>query len=425
MGASGIGHKIILNNKQYIKSTIAATTNGLDYSTKRINDNYEMVPKNKINNKNYSFVLSSFLNTKFNAKHTNKSGFVVTGMNYNILFQNALPVGTPLQTIVDENGLSTLISAYSNSTINLSDKFTMNAGVSGQFFTLNKHYTIEPRIGIKYQLIPTQTISLAYGLHSRLERINYFFTKNSKYGNELINKDLDFTKSHHLVLGYDISISELKHIKVELYYQHLFNVPVITDSSFSIINLQNDWFFNEKLQNTGTGKNYGLDITFEKYLSEGYYYMLTCSVFNSRYKGGDNIWRDTRYDRNFVLNFLIGKEWAIGKSKQNVLGLNARLSYQGGDHYSPINTIASINSQETIFDETKAFSNQFSPAFITHVTASYKINKRNSTHQIDLKIINATSYKEFTGFEYNLITKNIDERKEALMLPNLSYKIEF
>jgi hypothetical protein len=114
-------------------------------------------------------------------------------------------------------------------------------------------------------------------------------------------------------------------LKVEAYYQHLFNVPVIANSSFSMINQQNDWFFNGKLQNNGTGKNYGMDITFEKYLSQGYYYMITASLFNSQYKGGDNVWRDTRYNRNFALNFLIGKEWQMGKNKQNILGLNARL----------------------------------------------------------------------------------------------------
>ena len=425
MAATGMNHKIILTNKQYLKSSLAATINGMNYSTGRINNDSELVPKNKINNKNYNFVLSSFLNTKFNARHTNKTGFVVTGMKYDLLFQNAFPMSSPLQIIADENGFSTLMSAYSNSTLNISNKFTMNMGVNGQFFTLNEHYTIEPRVGIKYQFTPTQAISFAYGLHSRLERLNYYFTKNSTYGNELINKNLDFTKSHHLVLGYDLCLSEWIHFKIETYFQHLFNVPVIADSSFSMINQQNDWFFNEKLQNTGTGNNYGVDITFEKYLSEGYYYMITGSVFNSKYQGGDNIWRDTRYNRNFAFNFLIGKEWQMGNNKQNVFGLNARICYQGGDHYSPINAIASTGSQDAIFDETRAFSKQFSPAFISHLTASYKINKKRSTHEIALKIINVTNYKEFTGFQYNHQTQNIDERREALMLPNLSYKIEF
>lgn len=425
MGAVGMSHKIILNKNQYVKSTLASTMNGLDYSTEMMNFSFLLMPENKINNQNYSFVLSSFINTKFNSKHINKTGFSVTGMMYDILLKNAGATAYPLQTIVDENGFSTLLSAYSNSTINFSGKLSMNLGVNGQFFTLNKHYTIEPRAGIRYQFAPSQALSFAYGLHSRLERLNYYFIKNSAYENEAVNKNLDFAKSHHLVMGYDVSLSEFTHLKIETYYQYLFNVPVIADSSFSIINQQNDWFFNEQLQNNGNGKNYGVDITFEKYLSQGYYYMITGSLFNSKYKGGDNIWRSTRYNRNFTFNFLIGKEWQMGSNKQNVLSLNARLSYQGGDHYSPINTIESETEQDLIFDESRAFSKQFSPAFISHFTASYRMNKNKSTHEIALKIINATSYKEFTGFEYNFQTQKIDERREALILPNLSYKIEF
>jgi hypothetical protein len=423
MGAVGVSHNIFLNNKQYIKSSIATTVNGINFSTERMNNDLSLLPKNKVDNKNYNLVLSSFINSKISAKHINKSGFVITNMNYDLLLKNALPIGSPLQTIVAEKGNSNLLSAYSNSTFNLNEKLAINVGINIQLFTLNNHYTVEPRVGIKYQFAPTQSFSLAYGLHSRLERLNYYFVKNN--GGESVNKNVDFTKSQHLVFGYDISLSEFTHLKVETYYQHLFNVPVIADSSFSMINQQNDWFFNGKLQSTGNGKNYGVDITFDKYLSRGYYYMITGTLLNSQYRGGDNIWRDTRYNRNYAFNFLIGKEWGMGKNKQNVLGLNVRLSYQGGDHYSPINARLSTQNQEVIFDESNAFSKQVSPAFTSHFTASYKINKRKLAQEIALKIINATHYKEFMGFKYNYQTQKVDEHREAIFIPNLSWKIEF
>ncbi len=425
MGAGGISHKIFLNNNQYIKSCLATTINGLDYTTDRLDSSLAFQPKNKVMNTNWNLVFSTYINTKFSARHTNKTGFSATALFYNILLKNAVQPGIPLQTIENEKGNSTLLSAYTNSTLDIKEKIRMNAGINVQLFTLNNHYTIEPRIGIKYQFTPWQSVSFAYGLHSRLERINYYFTKNTLYGNEALNKNLDFTKSHHLVLAYDISVSEFTHLKIEAYFQQLFNVAVIKDSSFSLINMQNEWFFNAKLQNSGEGRNYGLDISFEKYLSKGYYYMLTASLFNSKYKGGDNIWRDTRYNRNYSFNFLIGKEWQTGKSKQNTLNLNARLSYQGGDHYSAVNQLASIKAKDAVFDETNAFSNQFSPALTTHFTASYKINKKQTAHEIAFKIINATMYEEFTGFQYNHTLNTIVERREALFIPNLSYKIEF
>ena len=424
MGAVGLNHKISLNKMQYLKTTVASTMNGIEFSTDRIVTNLDPVPKNNIRNRNYSFVLTTFLNTKFNAMHTNKTGFTATGMKYDLLIKNAATIGSPLETIVSENGFSTLLSGYTNSTINLSNRFTINGGLNAQLFTLNNNYTVEPRLGIKYRFATSMTLSFAYGLHSRLERLNYYFVRNQANG-EAVNKNLDFAKSHHFVLGYDIGISDYLHLKIETYYQCLFNVPVIADSSFSMINQQNDWFFNERLQNNGLGENYGFDLSFEKYLSHGYYFMFTGSVFSSRYKGGDNIWRSTRYNRNFTFNCLLGKEWQTGKFKQNSLGINARICYQGGDHYSPVNAPASLAAHDAVFDETLAFSKQFSPSFTSHFTASYKINKRKSSHEIALKIINATMYEEFTGFQFNYATQKVDERREALFIPNLSYKIEF
>src|SRR5690606_2593022 len=123
---------------------------------------------------------------------------------------------------------------------------------------------------------------------------------------------------------------------------------------------------------------------------KGYYYMTTISLFNSQYQGGDKVWRDTRYNRNFAVNLLAGKEWLLGKKNNNLLSLNARLSYQGGDHYSPINMNQSIISQDVVFDETNAFSLQYTPAFTSHFTASYQLNKKRTTHEFALKIINLT-----------------------------------
>jgi hypothetical protein len=137
------------------------------------------------------------------------------------------------------------------------------------------------------------------------------------------------------------------------------------------------------------------------------------------------VWRDTRYNRNIALNFLIGKEWLLGKEQNHILGLNARLIFQGGDHYSPINTTQSLADQDVVFDQTKAFSLQYSPAFTSHFTASYKLNKKKTAHEFALKIINLTQYEEYLGFRYNYQTQTVDADREATFIPNISYKIEF
>lgn len=419
MATFGISHKHFMNDRTYIKSTLAATTHGFDFSIDNLQDNGSLRPESSVKNTTTNLVLSSLINTKFSAKHTNKTGVVFTNMSYNLLLNKNS------QSVVDENGNSSLATAYTNSTVNFSENFTMNAGVNVQFFTLNNNYTIEPRVGFRYQYQPFQSLNFGYGLHSRLERLNYYFAKNKISGNTAINRDLDFTKAHHFVLGYDLSISENLHFKAETYYQHLYNVPVIKDSSFSFINLANDWFFNQKMENTGNGRNYGIDLSLDKYLTNGFYYSVTASLFNSEYQGGDKIWRDTRFNRNYVFNFLAGKEWTFGKSNQKTFGANVRFSYQGGDRYSAINASESTKNQAVVFDETKAFLNQLTPSFATHLTLVYRVNKPKSTRELALKILNAGGFNEFYDFQYNYKTQSVQEHREAIVIPNLSYKIEF
>ncbi len=425
MAASGVTHKYLINNKMYLKTNLVASVNGVNFNIERLIDTITLTPYSQINNKSWNFVLSSFINTKYNARHTNKTGFVLTGLMYDVLLQKSLVQYTPLQTLVDENGFSSLISGYTNSSIEISRNLLLNIGINSQLFTLNNNYTVEPRIGLKWKVGDLQSFSFAYGLHSRLERINYYYTKDITHNNNLYNKNLDFSKAHHLVMSYDRNIGEHIHFKAETYYQMLYNIPAVADSSFSFINLQADWFFNHQLQNTGKGQNYGLDLSLEKYLSNGYYYMLNSSLFNSKYKGGDNVWRNTRYNRKYLINFLIGKEWQVGAGRQNVLSANLRISYQGGDWYSPVNITQSILKKSVVYDETNAFSKQLSPSVLAHFTMSYKVNKKNKAQEFALKMLNITQQKDFYGYKYNYKSKSIEENSKVIFIPNISYKIEF
>jgi hypothetical protein len=382
-------------------------------------------PKSKIAIQNSNLIVSSYLNKKYNARHTSRSGVSLNALWYNLLLNKSLATEVPPQEIVNSAGVSALVSGFTSSSIQFNNRLLLNVGLNAQFFTLNNHYTIEPRLGLQYKIGAKQTLGAAYGLHSRLERLNYYFNNSLTTSEKAVNKNLDFTKAHHFVLSYDCQLSDLMHFKVEPYYQRLFAVPVVAGTSFSFVNLQNEWFFAEKLENTGAAENYGLDLTWEKYLSKGYYYMLTASVFSARYRGGDGVWRNSRFNRNYVVNVLAGKEWQVGRNRQNVLSLNARITYQGGDRYAPINTSASVSAGEVIFDETQAFSQQAAPMLNVHWTASYRINKRKSTREIALKILNVTQQPDFFGFKYNLAQHTVDKDLSAVLIPNLSYKIEF
>ncbi len=427
MGAGGIGHKYFFNNSTYLKSALAVSYNKNDLSVDLLDK--DMVPTrvNDMEGTNWNVSLSSYLNKKFSSKHTNRTGVKMTrlayDMDYNISpsYPNAF---LPMENFAKSDGSTYFASAFTNSTIRLNNELTTNIGLNAQYFHLNKKWNAEFRFGIKWQAQPKHSFALAYGQHSRHEKLDYYFVTTPATGSELVNKKLDFAKAHHVVLSYDWAISENTHLKIEPYFQYLYDVPVARDSSFSIIN-HRDWYLNTALVNEGKGKNYGVDVTFERYLADGYYYLFTASVFESRYTGGDGIWRNTRLNRNYLFNALGGKEWKLGRQKQNILGVNLRLSLQGGDRYSPIDEAASQAEQDAVYDTSKAYEKQLSPAFISNFTVSYKMNKKNLAHEFAIKMINATGYKEYEGHIYNYRKKEVEMSRSAVVMPNISYKIEF
>lgn len=426
MGAMGIDNKMFFGKNTFLKTTMALTANGLDYTVKGMTPQVQLVDDNSIRNSTWNYVITSYINHKFSARHTNKTGVIATVMNYDMLYKQAPVRGVVPITLVDEQGQTSLLSAYSTSLLRISENLTATAGIHAQYFVLNENSTLEPRVGLRYQLSDQHSVGVGYGLHSRLERVNFYFARlQTAEGEVFPNKQLDFSKSQHLVLSYDYKINETVHVKAEPFFMNLYNIPMIKGSTFSFINLEDNWFMNDSLVNNGKGRNYGLDITLERFLEKGYYYLFTASLFRSEFENDDAIWRHTKFDRMFAFNLLGGKEWKIGKAKQHMLDINLRMTLQGGDFETPVDEASSILLKQIIYDEQKAYSVQQLPAFTMHATIGFRINKPRYTSIWEVKAINLTGTKEMYGYRYNFKQNTIEKNSEVLMVPWISYRIEF
>ncbi len=426
MAAGGISHRYFFSNDASLKTTFATTYSHQDAVQDLRDERLNATPDIRLDTETTNFILTSNYNRKFSARLTGKAGVTYTRMLYDMELQMAPYEKDPLQTIARGKGGTDLISGYVSASIGLGDKWLLNLGVNSQVLTLNNQWTLEGRLGLKWQATDRTSLAWAYGTHSRMEKIDVYFVRTPETGEKLVNKDLDFTKAHHAMFSFSHKLSDNMHLKIEPYFQYLYDVPVIADSSYSVLN--RDVFYVESaLVNDGKGYNYGVDLTLEKYLSKGMYYMFTGSIFDSRYRGGDGKWHNTKFNRNFILNVLGGKEWMVGRHKQNMLGVNLKFTLQGGDRYTPVDEVATLaHPDKSIqYDESRPYSKQFSPMFISNLTVSYRMNKRNSAHEIALKMLNVNGCKEYYGHEYNTKTGKIEAHRSTISLPNLSYKIEF
>ncbi len=371
-------------------------------------------------------------NRKLNRKVSSQSGMTIDRMWFDLdgeiyneeekrfyqYFNNQRTIG---------NGTN-FMRLYSQWKIKFTDAFTFNSGLHGSYFTLNQTPAIEPRLGVSYSLDPTKRFSLSYGLHSRLQPLSTYYYIDTVVGShpDETNLDLGFTRAHHVVAGYDHRLSEHMRLKAEVYYQSLFNVPVAPfPSSYSILNTGSEFGIDleENMVNEGTGKNYGVELTLERFLSHGFYYLLTASLFDSKYKGSDGIERSTQFDNDFVTNVLVGKEFQF--NEKNAFFVDAKLAWAGGKRYTPIDLEASRQAGERKLINSKAYSRQHPDYFKLDIKIGYRRSSQNMTQEWQFYVENVTDRD-------NVLTRQFDENNGTVktvyqlgIFPMMQYRIYF
>lgn len=433
IGVVGLKHFIKLSEKSYINTIIGATYSASNFTLDTINKvNNEAIRsiENKTNRIYYN--LNTSYNSKINARLFFKAGIQADVMNLNLNYRYRRFVPNWKQ-IWDYNDFTTLIQGYAHTKYNFSEKLTLNVGLHTQLLTLNKSYSIEPRAGLKYALNDKSTFSIGYGLHSQMQSMDVYFYRDLQpdgtYNED--NRNLDFTRSHHFVLGYDYLPAKDWRIKTEVYYQYIFNVPVtLTPSSFSMLN--NGSSFNPtnqgNLTNKGTGTNYGLELTIEKFFSKGYYGLLTGSLYESNYKGSDNIEHNTAFNGRYVANLLVGKEFKLGKQKRNTFFTDLKMTSAGGRYFTPVDLVASqLANEQVVKGDAFAFSEQNPNFFRLDFKAGFTYNskKRKLSHSFFFDVQNITNHKNVFAQRYNTVTNSINTAYQIGLFPNFVYKVQF
>ena len=122
---------------------------------------------------------------------------------------------------------------------------------------------------------------------------------------------------------------------------------------------------------------------------------------------------------------LYGKEWVIGPQKNNILGVNAKVNFLGGKRTTPVNVNQSVLAEEVVYDYSRLFEDQDPGIYYVSATFNYRINKKNHSSVWSLQMVNLFLSEENYGLYYNYKTKQVERFEFAVMVPNLSYKIEF
>ncbi len=437
MGVIGFSHIYFINTSTYSKfnlsSSVASNTIRQDHFKYDSQKNISFFPDYGNKSRQIKTTFNYSINKKFNSQNTFTIGFNFD--RYNFTFQDSTSVGSgffiKLRDITDKSAI--LYQSHVLWQHKFSDNLTLNSGLHYQLFDLNNSQAIEPRAGLKWEFIEGQTLSFGTGMHSQTQNILTYFDKTRLPDGSYVetNRNLNFTRSSHFVLAYDRTLSKDIRLKAEAYYQNIYYAPVtIQKSSYSLLNFGAD-FSNpsvDSLINKGNGKNYGIEITFEKFYSKNYYFLLTGSLFESKYTGSDRVERNSAFNGNYTFNILGGKEFAI--NKKNVIGFDLKVTAAGGRRYIPIDMAKTqdiINNPtgNAIYDFDKSYQNKLKGYFRADIKCTYRKNGNKITQEWIVDIQNVLNTQNIFTQTYSASTKTIVNQYQLGIFPVAQYKILF
>lgn len=452
MGVTGFNYKKSLSEKTYLTSTLALSfeeqhsqhkylIRGLDTLNQGLsNESYQIRIDSIYPMMGYQYKQSKLsyylgINHKFNPRH-----LIKVGINVDAYFVNHTDSVLPLVTDSffvkrwDYKGNSFLIQPFIQWKWRITENMDFTAGLHSQYFSMSNSFSpVEPRLGWKYRMKKNQSLFAGVGMHSQTQPIyTYTYHLYDASGNKIYhNKNMDFTRSLHTGLGYEKSFGKGLNFRTEIYYQYVYNVPVtVQPSSFSLINMGSGFarFFPDTLKNTGTGTNYGIEITLQKYFSNTFFFLFSGTLYNSTYTGSDGIERNTSYNGTYVSNFLVGKEFKL--NDKHSLSLGAKVTVAGGKRYGYVDLAKSKLLNEIIYSDSLFNERQFRDYFRMDLKVSWKMNAKKLTHEIGLDLVNIFNTKNLLSLAYapNLAdptAEPIAEKQQLGFLPIFYYKVDF
>lgn len=450
MAVSGLNYKKAINEKTFVSSTLAysqevqqanhdylqrsLTINGGD-TTIQIDSIYPLMAYTFKTHKISSYTA---LNHKINKQHLVKFGYNADLFLMNMHDSALVDYYTPnvFFTRWNYEGSCVLIQPFIQWKWRMTDNTDFTAGIHSQYFSMSNSLSpAELRLGFKHKLSGNQSVFAGAGMHSQAQPL-YTYVDNRKGVGNFFNKGMDFTKSLHSGIGYEKFFTKGFSVRTEAYYQYLYNIPVtIVPSSFSMINMGSGFtrIFADSLENTGTGYNYGLELTVQKYFDKSFFFLFSGTLYDSKYTGSDGVLRNTSYNGSYVANLLAGKEFKLGK--RNILGIGTKVTTAGGKRYGLVDLAKTNLEKDLIYQDSMFNELQFKDYFRMDLKISWRMNAKSMTHEIGLDLVNILNTKNLLSLAYapsldpavvnSPNYQPVSEKTQLGFLPIFYYKIDF
>ncbi len=429
----GIKHRVFVSDRAFIKTSVNYSFKKADVTEQEKNDTY--LYKYIENTEVPTLRLSSLYNHKFNAKNTVQAGVILSQLKSKAKNHE---VDDGIEKGYDDFDKSTnQFQSYIQWKWRLHKKITINSGLHAFYYGFTEKYSFEPRFALRWKYSKNTSLNFGMGIHSRAEDMYvYLIEKENSLGNKVqANKDLELTKSAHFVLGHNWNLNKHTSLKVEAYYQHLYDIPSDSSASFIATNMSDVFEYQslDNVTNDGVGRNYGVEITLERFFHNDFYYLFTTSFYESKFSFDEKKFYSTKYNGNYIVNALFGKDFTLNgnrgnKKKVSTIGINLKASFAGGQRYTAVNEGLSITNGEISYSSIP-YTERAKRYYKIDLGINYKANYNKTTHTLSLNIQNITNRLNEFEPDFSLIKTGDKIIKEVVtqsgIIPVLKYSIDF
>ena len=432
MGVIGLNHKHRIGEKSYLNfsSGFQVATNDVTNDTLDLNqENPYLTYFNKSSISKWTN--SIFYNKKFTARNVTKIGVQSDLYLLNLVDSFYIKGTTDYLSLHNFKGNTFLFQPYIQHQYKPGPRLVLNLGLHYQLLTLNNKGSLEPRAGVAFSVTEKDKLTFGYGLHSQMLPMELYFRETEINGQTVRpSENMDFSKSHHLVLGYSHNFKHGIRFKSEVYYQQLYSIAIAQDSNtYSISNYGSSFTesFPLYLTNNGKGNNYGIDMTVEKFLDKGFYFLITSSLYQSFYTPSNGNEYNTAFNGNYTFNTLAGYEFRFkeGKKFKTSLTIDLRFTRNGGKRYTPILLAESIAIDKEVRDFDNAFSERYADYMKADLRIGFKMVGKKVTQEWAFDMQNVTNQKNIFLQQYDNNKQEITTTYQTGRLPIGLYRIYF
>ena len=436
---TGINHSIYITKKSFLNTAVVYSTDGINDNVQarytppaQAEDSPYQYFDGEVNKSTYRGAMT--YNYKINNRHKLQAGFKYSYFSYDYFQQLQKDTVSAPRLLADFNEQMSTLRNFISWKFQASRRLTFITGIQQMNELYNQNRTLEPRFAMDWALTPTIDLTLGYGKHSTMESAHNYFAKVPNDNGILTepNRNLGLLKADHYTLAIEKRFRPDLKAKLGVYYQWLYDLPVGKDTSYyATINERIDYEYVH-LVNEGKGKNYGVELTIEKFFNDSYYFLINMSLFQSKYKTLENRWRNTQYNSEYIVNILAGKEFInLGRKGNQALTINLKVFVGGGRKIIPLKRddqghldVDPANDQ--YWDYDKAYESSLDNLYQIDLSVSYKWNKQKTTHEFYLNIYDITNaLGRISEYYDDSEPDNIGYVTQVGFFPNLMYKVYF